>query len=97
MSRGKINTDGIPTLLKEYGGFVSGSDIAFRLGVTRAAVWKAIKLLKKDGYVIESSPSKGYRLTRSPDLCIRDLIKLIPPDAVIGRKILFFPSTFKIR
>ena len=92
MSRGKIDRDNISEVLKENGGFLSGTYIASRLGVTRAAVWKAIRLLKKDGYLIESSPAKGYRLRRSPDLCIPDLRRILPPGSVIGREILFFES-----
>lgn len=92
LSRGKINKDDITGLLKENGGFLSGSYIASRLGVTRAAVWKAIGLLKIDGYIIESSPAKGYRLTRSPDLCIPDLRRILAPDTIIGREILFLES-----
>jgi BirA family biotin operon repressor/biotin-[acetyl-CoA-carboxylase] ligase len=92
LSRGRINRDDIVELLKENGNFFSGSDIASRLGVTRAAVWKTVRLLKKDGYVIESSPAKGYRLLRSPDFCIPDLRKIIRPGAIIGREILFFES-----
>ena len=92
MSRGKIDRDEISVLLKENGGFLSGTAIASRLGVTRTAVWKAIRLLKKDGYVIESSPAKGYRLRLSPDLCIPDLRKILSPGSIMGREILFFES-----
>ena len=92
MSRGRIDRDNISEVLKENGGFLSGTYIASRLGVTRAAVWKAIRLLKKDGYLIESSPAKGYRLQQSPDLCISDLRRIIPPSSGIGHEILFFES-----
>jgi BirA family transcriptional regulator, biotin operon repressor / biotin---[acetyl-CoA-carboxylase] ligase len=92
LSRGKLNKNDIVGLFKENGNFLSGSDIASHLGVTRAAVWKSIRLLKKDGYVIESMPAKGYRLNRSPDLCIPELIKLLPQATIIGNKLLFFAS-----
>ena len=55
-------------LLKEnMGGFISGQQIADRLYVTRAAVWKAIRSLKKSGYEIEAVTNKGYRLRRTAD------------------------------
>jgi len=61
-------------LLEENGtSFLSGEDIAGRLFVTRAAVWKAIKSLKEKGYNIEAVTNKGYRLVKSgklPDVCV---------------------------
>ncbi len=44
------------------GGYVSGQSISSELGISRAAVWKHIKDLRKRGFHIEASPSKGYRL-----------------------------------
>ena len=38
------------------------------LGVSRAAVWKAIETLRGEGYAISSAPRRGYRLEGSPDL-----------------------------
>jgi BirA family biotin operon repressor/biotin-[acetyl-CoA-carboxylase] ligase len=45
---------------------VSGPDLAARLGVSRAAVWKHIEALREAGFVIESDGS-GYRLVEAPD------------------------------
>jgi len=41
---------------------VSGSALARRLGVTRAAVWKQIEALRELGAPIEASAGRGYRL-----------------------------------
>jgi len=49
------------------GAFVSGSEIAQKLGITRAAVWKCIRLLEEEGYVIEAVRNRGYRLTDASD------------------------------
>lgn len=49
-------------LLKAGPGHVSGQKLSRALGVTRTAVWKHIEALRKSGYTIEASPSKGYRL-----------------------------------
>ena len=58
----------ILALLHQYiGEFVSGASLSRQLGVTRAAVWKAVQALQKDGYEIEAAPRKGYRLTAAPD------------------------------
>ncbi len=54
-------------LLKRKDGFVSGQEISAGFGITRAAVWKKIKLLKKKGFVIDAAPSKGYKLVKSPE------------------------------
>ena len=55
--------------LRESGDCVSGEAIAEELGVSRVAIWKHIRDLKQDGYILESSP-KGYRLISSPDLLL---------------------------
>jgi len=44
------------------GTFVSGEKIARKVGVSRTAVFKHIRLLRRDGYSIESVQGKGYRL-----------------------------------
>ena len=49
------------------GGYVSGEGISAQLGITRAAVWKAVRGLRRDGYDIESRKSQGYRLMDAPD------------------------------
>lgn len=46
------------------GEVISGEAIAGELGCTRAAVWKAVKSLREDGYCIEAGPNKGYTLAR---------------------------------
>ena len=55
-------------LLREQAGtFVSGQELSGLLGISRAAVWKAIDSLRRDGYVIEARTGLGYRLTAAPD------------------------------
>ncbi|MCE5189855.1 MAG: biotin--[acetyl-CoA-carboxylase] ligase [Eubacteriales bacterium] len=48
--------------------FLSGEEIARRLGVSRNAVWKAIKALQAEGYPIEAVPNKGYCLSAESDV-----------------------------
>jgi len=55
--------------LRERGDYVSGQVLSKKLGISRVSVWKRIRSLKQDGYVIEASP-KGYRLISSPDLLL---------------------------
>ncbi|HEY2395798.1 MAG TPA: biotin--[acetyl-CoA-carboxylase] ligase [Rudaea sp.] len=42
---------------------VSGSTLAARLGVTRAAIWKQVEALRDAGAPIEAAAGRGYRLS----------------------------------
>ena len=42
---------------------LSGQALAERFGVTRAAVWKAIRALEAEGVEIEAATNRGYRLS----------------------------------
>lgn len=44
------------------GALHSGADLAARLGVSRAAVWKFVAGLRARGVAVESLPRSGYRL-----------------------------------
>ena len=50
------------------GTFFSGEEIARTLQVSRAAVWKAVKALREDGYTIDAATNKGYRLSPDSDI-----------------------------
>ena len=52
----KENTkDQVLKILRSSGNaFCSGQEIAKKLYVTRACVWKAVRLLQNDGYQIEA-------------------------------------------
>jgi BirA family biotin operon repressor/biotin-[acetyl-CoA-carboxylase] ligase len=54
-------------LTANTGAYISGEEISARLGVSRAAVWKAIDSLRRDGAVIEAAPRRGYRLVSASD------------------------------
>jgi len=55
--------------LRGSGNYISGEVLAQELGISRVSVWKHIRDLKQDGYILEASP-KGYRLVSSPDLLL---------------------------
>jgi BirA family biotin operon repressor/biotin-[acetyl-CoA-carboxylase] ligase len=55
--------------LREHAHYVSGQALSHQLGISRVSIWKHIRGLKEDGYVIEAS-AKGYRLVSSPDLLL---------------------------
>ena len=50
------------------GKTVSGSDLAQRLGISRAAVWKRMKALRELGLPISANAGAGYRLQHSVQL-----------------------------
>lgn len=49
-------------LFDREGSFVSGQDLAQSLGISRAAIWKAVDSLRREGLDIEAQTKKGYRL-----------------------------------
>ncbi|MBU9723919.1 MULTISPECIES: biotin--[acetyl-CoA-carboxylase] ligase [Bacillaceae] len=50
-------------LLREINGqYISGEKISSELSCSRTMVWKYIKALREDGYVIEAVSNKGYKL-----------------------------------
>ena len=55
-------------LEKNRGNYCSGEEIAEKLGVTRASVWKAVRSLREDHFSIEAVSGKGYRLTDKNDI-----------------------------
>ncbi len=57
-------------LKNSAGNFVSGEEIAGKLKVTRASIWKNIQTLKKFGYDIESRGKLGYKLNQMADLLL---------------------------
>lgn len=74
--RGVSTRDGVLRLLggpreKE----ISGEELALRLGVSRNAVWKAVKALQAQGYNIQSLRGRGYRLVEDSNILSRALVE----------------------
>lgn len=42
--------------------YISGQQLSEQLHISRTAIWKHMKELEKDGYVIEAKPKTGYRI-----------------------------------
>ena len=75
-------------LAEAEGEYISGSELAAELGVSRNAVWKAVKALEEEGYSIESVTAKGYRISSlnnriSPELISASLSKNSPEAPII--------------
>ena len=59
----------ILSLLKQQkGSNISGQALADTLGLSRTSIWKGIKTLQEEGYIIEAVTNKGYRLSEKSDV-----------------------------
>lgn len=56
--------------------YVSGEQLSELLGVSRTMIWKIINQLKADGYEIESSSRKGYRLVGGRDKLTQEALNI---------------------
>lgn len=59
-------------MLEQTDGYVSGQELCENLGVSRTAVWKAIKKLKEEGCEIEAVSNRGYCLRKLPDFITKE-------------------------
>lgn len=83
----------ILTILKNSDRFISGEEISSALGISRAAVWKHINALKKQGYKIISVTHKGYKLSsESNNIISVDGIKSHLNTEFIGNKIFYYDN-----
>ncbi len=73
--------------------YVSGERIAAELSVSRSAVWKYIKILRDEGFMIESSTNLGYSIKGTPDTLSSGWIKAGLRTSFIGKDIKFFKET----
>lgn len=68
--------------------YISGEEMAEKLGVSRAAVWKHIKEMRSQGYHIESQARNGYILREAPDVMLPGEIGNGLETQIIGRQII---------
>ena len=66
----------IARILQNQNDFCSGEFLAEKCKVSRAAVWKAVHALRKDGWKIDAATNKGYRLAEKADEISADEIKI---------------------
>lgn len=55
---------------------LSGEELAKKMGVSRTSIWKAVKALKAEGYLIEAANNRGYRLQEKTDVLSEEGIRL---------------------
>jgi BirA family biotin operon repressor/biotin-[acetyl-CoA-carboxylase] ligase len=72
---------------------LSGQQIAVKLSVSRSAVWKAITLLRRDGYQIHATTNKGYQLADSNDFLSAEGMIPFLKEEYKGNSIFIYKST----
>jgi BirA family biotin operon repressor/biotin-[acetyl-CoA-carboxylase] ligase len=77
----------LKALLDSKGSFISGETISSSMGITRAAIWKHIKSLLHEGFIIETKPRLGYRLVRIPDILDRTALLESIDTIIMGRNL----------
>lgn len=83
----------LPLLQSRGNEFLSGEDAARLLGVSRAAVCKAVKSLKADGFMIDAVTNKGYRLSEDSDIISKEGVELLLADEPYNTEIIVLKST----
>ena len=78
------------TLAESGGEYISGAMLAEKLGVSRNAVWKAVKSLETEGYSIEAVTSKGYRLSAENNRLSEKLIQAYLKTENFGKQIIVY-------
>lgn len=82
----------ILNILKKSASYVSGEDLSAKLHVSRTAIWKHIKTLKAEGYVIDGVSNKGYKLISSPDRINKpDLFSFLTTEK-LGRNLIHYDT-----
>lgn len=66
--------------------YISGEEISRQLGVSRAAVWKAVRALRAEGCRIDSVPNRGYCLRPAGRLNAA-LLQAAPWSVVVLEKV----------
>lgn len=85
-----VKNELLSTLAESDGDFISGAALAEKLGVSRNAVWKAVKALEAEGFSISSVTSKGYKLNKNNNRLSAELISPFLRTKTIGRTLKVF-------
>lgn len=83
----------LPLLQDKGGEFLSGEEAAGILGVSRAAVCKAVKSLRAEGFMIDAVTNKGYRLAGNSDIITKEGVSALLADEPYNTEIIVLKST----
>lgn len=82
----------IINFLKKSKGHISGEEISRSVDISRAAIWKYIQELRKEGYEIEAVPHLGYKLIALPDKLLAHEVQFDLKTKIIGCKVFYHES-----
>ena len=82
----------LEALYANKGNYVSGEILKEKLGISRTAVWKHIKILQDQGYNIQTAPRKGYVLFEADDKLLSKEIESLLWSNTMGRELIVFDS-----
>ncbi len=80
-------------LLKCADGYISGQTICGELEVSRTAVWKVIRQLRSEGYVIRAVQNKGYYLLEKPDVLSKEELESAIDSEWAGKTVYYYSVT----
>ncbi|HKZ61006.1 MAG TPA: biotin--[acetyl-CoA-carboxylase] ligase [Nitrososphaera sp.] len=81
------------SLLRSEAGYISGQALAKNAGISRSAVWKQIRALRRYGYVVESRHGRGYRLAGHTDLPLPWELAGVLRTLFVGKQVVFRETT----
>ncbi|MBF0108297.1 MAG: biotin--[acetyl-CoA-carboxylase] ligase [Magnetococcales bacterium] len=94
LSSSRCDTDLLTLLRRHMDRPLSGAEIGRRLGISRAAVWKRIEVLRRTGFTVLSMAGKGYMLNDVPDTLTREMIGgLLRGTMFRGERYHYLPET----
>lgn len=76
-------------MLRSEAGYISGQALAKKAGISRSAVWKEIKSLRRYGYTIESRHGLGYRLVGQTDLPLPWELARVLHTSFVGKSVFY--------
>lgn len=82
----------LSTLINAKGEPVSGQKLADELQISRTMIWKHLRSIEQDGYIIEAIKKKGYILQSIPDLVTPEQILPKLNTKQLGRNIDYYTS-----
>ena len=82
--------DIVSLLIDSQGSYLSGESLARSLHCSRAAIWKWMRSLKKDGFGIQAHPKMGYCLSSLPDTPFPSVVRAGLKTSQIGQEIYYY-------
>lgn len=78
----------INILQQNQQSYISGQRLADQLNISRNAIWKHMRELENDGYMIEAAPRLGYRIIDVPNKVSENTIKWGLKTDWLGKRII---------